>query len=111
LRTHRFELAPCPPPRAAILLTDSSEDDGLDWVPRYLDRGVVLWLGVAWASHFKGPANVQIILRDDEGIVLESIVVSTLVGLGESGSLKERKKNLEMARKWGDSALPQLSLT
>ena len=111
LRTHRFELAPCPPPRAAISLTNPSEDDGLDWVPRYLERGVVLWIGVAWTGRFKGPANVQVVLRDDEGVVLESIVVSTHVGLGDSGLVKERKKNLELARNWGDSALPKLSLT
>jgi hypothetical protein len=111
LRTHRFELASCPPPRAAISLTDTSEDDGLDWVPRYLEKGVVLWIGVAWTNRFKGPANVQVILRDDDGVVLESIVVSTHVGVGESGLVKERKKNLELARKWGDSALPQISLS
>ena len=111
LRTHRFELASCPPPRAAIPLTDTSEDDGLDWVPRYLEKGVVLWIGVAWTNRFKGPANVQVILRDDDGVVLESIVVSTHVGVGESGLVKERKKNLELARKWGDSALPQISLS
>ena len=110
LRTHRFELASCPPPRAAISLTDTSEDDGLDWIPRYLEKGVVLWIGVAWTNRFKGPANVQVILRDDDGVVLESIVVSTHVGVGESGLVKERKKKLELARKWGDSSLPQISL-
>ncbi|MEZ8078918.1 MAG: hypothetical protein QMC50_03980 [Candidatus Poseidoniaceae archaeon] len=110
LRTHRFELASCPPPRAAISLTDTVEDDGLDWIPRYLEKGVVLWIGVAWTDRFKGPANVQVILRDDDGVVLESIVVSTHVGVGESGLVKERKKNLELARKWGDSALPEVSL-
>jgi hypothetical protein len=76
-----------------------------------LERGVVLWIGVAWTGRFKGPANVQVVLRDDEGVVLESIVVSTHVGLGDSGLVKERKKNLELARNWGDSALPKLSLT
>ena len=111
LRTHRFELASCPPPRAAISLTNASEDDGLDWVPRYLEKGVVLWIGVAWTNQFKGPANVQVILRDDDGVVLESIVVSTHVSVGESGLVNERKKNLELARKWGDSALPQVSLS
>ena len=111
LRTHRFELPPCPPPRAAISLSDTGEDDGLDWVPRYLEKGAVLWIGVAWTNRFKGPANVQVILRDDDEVVLESIVVSTHVGVGESGLVKERKKNLELARKWGDSALPQITLS
>lgn len=110
LRTHRFELAPCPPPRAAISLTNKSEDDGLDWIPRYLEKGVVLWIGVAWIDRFKGPANVQVILRDDDGVVLESLVVSTHVRLGESGLVKERKKNLQLARNWGDSPLPQITI-
>ena len=41
---HRFELAPCPPPTKAIELTHASEDDVLSWLPRYLERTVVLWL-------------------------------------------------------------------
>ena len=110
LRTHRFELAPCPPPRAAVSLTNHSEDDGLDWIPRYLERGVVLWIGVSWPDRFKGPANVQVILRDDEGVVLESIVVSTSVGSKDSGLVKERMKKLQIASNWGDSALPKFSL-
>ena len=43
---HRFELAPCPPPLKAIELTSTSEDDVLSWLPRYLERTVVLWINV-----------------------------------------------------------------
>ena len=47
-RDHRFELQACPPPRQAVSLHAEGEDDALDWVPRYLQQGVVLWVGVSW---------------------------------------------------------------
>ena len=97
-RTHRFELQPCPPPRGPIPLHIEGNEDGLDWVPRYLERGVVLWIGVAWRENFKGQANVQVILRDDDGFVLESTVIRTKVLRGEVERRKERLKNIFDAR-------------
>lgn len=107
-RDHRFELSPCPPPRQAVSLSHPSEDDALDWIPRYLERGVVLWIGVAWPKHFSGSADVQIILRSDDGIVLESQVVRTDVRRSGGSQSKVRTKNLELARRKGELPLPKM---
>ena len=107
-RDHRFELSPCPPPRQAVSLSHPSEDDALDWIPRYLERGVVLWIGVAWPKHFSGSADVQVILRSDDGIVLESQVVRTEVRRSGGSQSKVRTRNLEIARRKGELPLPKV---
>ena len=108
-RDHRFELSACPPPKSAVLLSHAVEDDALDWVPRYLERGVVLWIGVAWPRSFQGPVDVQVILRDDEGIVLESQVIRTIVRRSAGRQTNKRMHKLEDARKQGDLPLPKVA--
>jgi hypothetical protein len=108
-RDHRFELSPCPPPRQAVFLSHPSEDDALDWIPRYLERGVVLWIGVAWPKDFAGPADVQVILRDDDGVVLESQVVRTDVRRSGGSQSKIRTRKLEQARRKGELPMPSFS--
>jgi hypothetical protein len=105
-RDHRFELAPCPPPRREIQLSNSDEEDALDWIPRYLEKGVVLWINVAWNRNFRGLSNIQVILRDDDGIILESQVLNTLVQSRSTDYVRERIKRLEKARKIGELRLP-----
>ena len=107
-RDHRFELGACPPPQSSILLSSLTEDDALDWMPRYLERGVVLWIGVAWPRSFRGPVDVQIILRDDDGIVLESQVIRTMVQRSAGSQTKLRIRKLEAARLQGELLLPKL---
>jgi len=109
-RDHRFELSACPPPQSSVLLSHLKEDDALDWMPRYLERGVVLWIGVAWPRSFRGPADVQIILRDDDGIVLESQVIRTMVQRSAGNQTKNRIRKLEVARRHGELPLPKLLL-
>ena len=103
---HRFELAPCPPPLKAIELTSTSEDDVLSWLPRYLERTVVLWINVAWDRGFQGDAQVQITLRDDEGIVLGSRIVRTNVLPKESRQRIERIRQLLRVRRFSELDLP-----
>ena len=103
---HRFELAPCPPPLKAIELTSTSEDDVLSWLPRYLERTVVLWINVAWDRGFQGDAQVQITLRDDEGIVLGSLIVRTNVLPKESRQRIERIRQLLRVRRFSELDLP-----
>ena len=90
-RDHRFELKPCPPPRQEIKLSNSTDEDALDWIPRYLEKGVVLWINVAWNRKFRGRSDIQVILRDDEGIILESQVLTTFV---ESNSADNERRGL-----------------
>tara|TARA_B100001093_G_scaffold68951_1_gene59238 strand:- start:43362 stop:44894 length:1533 start_codon:yes stop_codon:yes gene_type:complete len=108
-RDHRFELAACPPPTSAVKLFDTEQEDALDWIPRYLERGVVLWIGVAWPQSFRGPADVQVILRDDDGIVLESQVIRTTVSRSSGSQLKSRMRQLDAARKRGEIPLPKVN--
>lgn len=110
-RDHRFELAACPPPTSAVKLFSSSQEDALDWIPRYLERGVVLWIGVAWPRTFRGPADVQVILRDDEGLVLESQVIRTMVRRSNGSQMKTRMRKLEAARKSGERPIPKATLS
>ena len=103
---HRFELAPCPPPLKAIELTNPSEDDVLSWLPRYLERTVVLWLNVAWDRGFKGDAQVQVTLRDDDGLVLGSRIVRTNVQPKESRQRIDRIHQLLRVRRYSELDLP-----
>ena len=106
-RTHRFELEACPPPRVALKLSDSNEEDALDWVPRYLHKGVVLWINVAWERSFFGIANIQVVLRDNGGVVLESKVLTIDVSRKSTDILRKRMLRLETARKVGEMKIPQ----
>jgi hypothetical protein len=110
-RDHRFELKPCPPPRQEIKLSNPTDEDALDWIPRYLQKGVVLWINVAWNRKFSGNSNIQVILRDDEGIVLESQVLTTIVARNSADNTRERVKRLEVARKIGDLAIPKVDFS
>lgn len=105
-RTHRFELAACPPPRSALKLSAANDDDCLDWVPRYLQKGVVLWMNVAWDRNFYGTTNIQVVLRGEDGVVLESKVLTTIVSRKTSNALRKRMLRLERARKIGEMEIP-----
>ena len=107
-RDHRFELQACPPPRQAVYLNAEGEDDALDWVPRYLQQGVVLWLGVAWPEREEGDRYVQVILRDEEGVVIESRVLRTVVKRRTNTHSRKKNKNLERARTWASRPLPKV---
>ena len=110
-RDHRFELKPCPPPRKEIKLSNATDEDALDWIPRYLQKGVVLWINVAWNRKFSGNSNIQVILRDDDGIVLESQVLTTLVERNSADNTRERIKRLEIARKIGELSVPKVEFS
>ena len=110
-RDHRFELKPCPPPRQEIKLSNSSDEDALDWIPRYLQKGVVLWINVAWNRSFSGNSNIQVILRGDDGIILESKVLTTFVERNSADNTRERIKRLEIARKIGELSIPNVDFS
>jgi len=105
-RTHRFELAACPPPRNPLQLSSKNDEDCLDWLPRYLQKGVVLWMNIAWNRSFYGKTNIQVVLRDQENIVLESKVLITEVTRKASNALRKRMLRLDSARKIGEQDIP-----
>ncbi len=105
--THRFELSSCNPPSGALKITDPLLDDALDWMPKYLETGVILWIGVCWDKSVRGERNIQIILRDDEGIVVDSRTVRTTVTARDKHLYSRRLKGMLDARKIGNRNLPE----
>ena len=75
-------------------------------MPRYLQKGVVLWMNVAWNRSFYGPTNVQVVLRGEDGVVLESKVLTTEVSRRTSNALRKRMLRLEKARRIGEMEIP-----
>ena len=110
-QVHRFELPACPGPQAAVKITDPLLEDALDWMPKYLEKGVILWIGVAWNEKVSGRRNVQVILRDDEENILDSRIIRTDVLVGESNLTKQRLKRMLNARRKGENDLPTIELT
>ena len=103
---HRFELLSCPGPESAVKITDPLVEDALDWMPKYLEKGIILWIGVAWNENVKGRRNVQVILRDDDGNVIGSRIIKTRVLVGESNISRQRLKRMLKARLKGETSLP-----
>ena len=108
---HRFELRSCPGPEGAVKITDPLVEDALDWMPKYLEKGVILWIGVAWNENVRGRRNVQVILRDDDGNILGSRIIKTNVLVGESNLSRQRLKRMLKARSKGESPLPLVEFT
>ena len=67
-------------------------------MPKYLEKGIILWIGVAWNENVKGRRNVQVILRDDDGNVIGSRIIKTSVLAGESNISRQRLKRMLKAR-------------
>ena len=105
-RTHRFDLESCPPPRDTLKLSSSKEEDILDWLPRYLHKGVVLWMNVAWNRKFSGDTTIQVILRDRNNVVIQSRVLTTTVSKKSSNLVRKRMMRLEKARAIGELKVP-----
>ncbi len=52
--------------------------------------------------------DVQVILRDDDGIVLESQVIRTMIRRSAGSQTQNRIRKLEVARRHGELPLPKL---
>ena len=89
-------------------ITDPLVEDALDWMPKYLEKGIILWIGVAWNENVKGRRNVQVILRDDDGNVIGSRIIKTSVLAGESNISRQRLKRMLKARLKGETPLPKV---
>ena len=108
-QVHRLELASCVGPKGPVKITDSLVEDALDWMPRYLEKGVILWISLAWLEGIKGNRNVQVILRDDENSVLGSKIISTEVVQGGTKISNMRLKRMLKARQMGEKPLPVMT--
>jgi hypothetical protein len=110
-QVHRFELSSCPGPDQAVKITDKLVEDALDWMPKYLEKGVILWIGVAWGSSVRGRRNVQVILRDDDDTIIGSRIIRTKVLTGDSNLSRQRLKRMLKARAKGEKPLPTLEIS
>ena len=66
----------------------------------------MLWISVAWDRDFKGDAQVQVTLRDDDGLVLGSRIVRTNVLPKKSRQRIERIRQLLRVRRFSELELP-----
>ena len=74
-----------------------------------MHKGVVLWMNIAWNRNFYGKTNIQVVLRDESGIVVESRVLVTEVSRKISNALRKRMIRLEKAREIGEMDIPVIS--
>ena len=56
--------------------------------------------------NFYGRTNIQVVLRDESGIVLESKVLTTEVSRKTSNAIRKRMLRLEKAREIGEMDIP-----
>jgi hypothetical protein len=105
-RDHRLEIQSCIGPKSPLPLTDPLKKDVLDYIPQYLEKGAILWLGVAWKRGFKGQKVVQVILKDDDGTVFKSRVINAHDAMNEAQLERMRTRRIHLARAIGEMALP-----
>jgi hypothetical protein len=92
-----FRVTPQPTPQlpAAIPLDSSSMTETLaDRLSILMERGLVLWIGLAWSPKLRGRHPVQIHLRREGGETISSVVLSTEVQQrsGGAGSTQVRMR-------------------
>ena len=95
--TQTFRVASQPTPQlpAAIPLNSMSMTETLaDRLSILMERGLVLWIGLAWSSKTRGHHPVQIHLRKEGGETIESVILTTDVQQrsGGSGSTQVRMR-------------------
>lgn len=95
IQTFRVTPLPTPPLPAAIPLNSMSMTETLaDRLSILMERGLVLWIGLAWSSKTRGNHPVQIHLRKEGGETIESVILTTDVQQrsGGSGSTQVRMR-------------------
>ena len=66
-------------------------------------------MNIAWNRNFYGKTNIQVVLRDESGIVVESRVLVTEVSRKISNAIRKRMIRLEKAREIGEMDIPVIS--
>jgi len=95
---HGFVVGPSPGPMRPLELISSQEEDVIDWMPRFLDNGIILWTTLAWKPGVHGRCEAQVILRDEFGGVIHSQTVSTYVKRRSGSSIGSRRRAIQTAR-------------
>ncbi|MFL2976353.1 MAG: hypothetical protein ACJZ49_02250 [Candidatus Thalassarchaeaceae archaeon] len=108
-----FRVTPQPTPclPAAIPLNTMSMTETLaDRLSILMERGLVLWIGIAWSPKSRGQHPVQIHLRKEGGETISSVVLSTDV-LQRSGGSGSTQVRMRRASSLGIEALREVSST
>ena len=93
------EVPACSSPKTALPLSNiSGEEDAIQWMAHYLDRTVVLWLKITWASGVSGLRQLSVSLKDENSEVLQSMVIHTKVQKRVGAGDKNRRSRLRRAR-------------
>ena len=71
-----------------------------------LAQGGSIVVNIAWNRNFYGRTNIQVVLRDESGFVLESKVLTTEVSRKTSNAIRKRMLRLEKAREIGEMDIP-----
>ena len=108
-QTFRVTPQPTPSLPAAIPLNTISMTETLaDRLSILMERGLVLWLGIAWSAKSRGKHPVQIHLRKEGGETISSVVLSTDVLQRSSGSGSTQVR-MRRASSLGIEALREVS--
>ena len=108
-QTFRVTPQPTPSLPAAIPLNTISMTETLaDRLSILMERGLVLWLGIAWSAKSRGQHPVQIHLRKEDGETISSVVLSTDVLQRSSGSGSTQVR-MRRASSLGIEALREVS--
>ena len=110
-QTFRVTPQPTPSLPAAIPLNTMSMTETLaDRLSILMERGIVLWIGIAWSPKSRGQHPVQIHLRKEGGETISSVVLSTDVLQRSSGSGSTQVR-MRRASSLGIEALREVSST
>ena len=110
-QTFRVTPQPTPSLPAAIPLNTMSMTETLaDRLSILMERGLVLWIGIAWPPKSRGQHPVQIHLRKEGGETISSVVLSTDVLQRSSGSGSTQVR-MRRASSLGIEALREVSST
>ena len=74
-----------------LSITDPLLEDALDWMPKYLEKGIILWIGVALEEHVRAEEIFRLFLEMMIA-ALDSRIIKTDVISGESNPHKTTPK-------------------
>jgi len=96
--SYGFVVNSSPGPEKPLELISEKEKDVVDWMPIFLDNGIILWSTLAWEKGVHGRCEAQVILRDELGGVIKSQSVSTYVKDRTGSAIGSRRKAIQNAR-------------
>lgn len=98
VQNYRLGLRPCPAPTGPLPLLEPGAEDVASFLPRYLERGFVLWLGVSWKRGVNPSQAVIVNLRSEDGQLLSSETLLVEVHHRPGEAARNRRRAIRQAR-------------